>query len=226
MRISEGSSPDGFHRLAPLFTSQLPNAATSRLRVTPRLHFLTSAIALRVKKFGPPLWVLALSALVSTNARAFENQWHLGASANALTFAGDKSYWVPTLGLYGAYGLSDVFDVRLETGLGLPVSPTKSGASLEYGELVLAYKVDIIEWIPWVGLGAGVFGATGDLQGGDRNALQPAGSLWIGMDYAFSREWGVGALFAMHSWFADSTRSNVRLAAEQFGLRFEHRFGW
>jgi hypothetical protein len=190
---------------------------------------VTGAIARRVKKFGPPLlatMAIGLGALTATRAHAFENQWHLGAGANAVSFAGDRNYLVPMLGVHGAYGLSDVFDVRLETGIGLPVSPTKSGASLEYGELVLAYKVDIIEWIPWVGLGAGAFGATGDLQGAKRDALQPAGSLWIGMDYAFSREWGVGAVFALHSWFADSTRSNLRLAAEQFGLHFEHRFGW
>jgi hypothetical protein len=164
--------------------------------------------------------------LRAINAHAFENQWHLGAGASGLTYSGDSSYIMPALSLHGAYGLSDVFDVRLETALGMPLSSAKSGSALGFAELVLAYKVDIIEWIPWVGLGAGGFGVTKGLQGPERNALQPSGSLWVGMDYAFSRQWGVGAVFAAHSWVMDSSRSNLRLAATQFGLRIERRFGW
>lgn len=163
--------------------------------------------------------------LGAINAHAFENQWHLGAGANGLSYSGDKGYLMPALSLHGAYGLSDVFDLRLETALGMSVSPDTHG-TLGLAELVFAYKIDIIEWIPWVALGAGVFGATGGVQGAQRDALQPAGSLWLGMDYAFSREWGIGGVFAAHSWIGDTSRSNLRLASTQFGLRVERRFGW
>jgi hypothetical protein len=186
----------------------------------------SGAMGPRVRKYGPILLAVSLSTLGATHAQAFENQWHLGAGVNGLSFSGDKNYFVPTLNLYGAYGLSDMFDLRLETGAGVPLSSAKSGSSLEYGELVFAYKLDVIEWIPWAGLGAGVFAATGDFQGVRREAIQPAASLWFGIDYAFSREWGVGGLFALHSWVTDSTRSNVRMAATQFGLHVERRFGW
>jgi hypothetical protein len=172
------------------------------------------------------LVVAAAGGLCATDALAFENQWHLGAGLGALSFANTSRYLVPAVSLHGAYGLSDMFDVRLEMGAGVPTSSPKSGSSLEYAEGVLAYKIDIVEWIPWVGLGAGVFGATSGFQGVARNAVQPAASFWLGLDYAFSRQWGVGGAFALHSWVADSERSGLRLAAEQFTLRIERRFGW
>lgn len=180
----------------------------------------------RVNKLGPFAAVASLCALLAPNARAFENQWHVGTGANGMSFSGAASHFMPALSLHGAYGLSDVFDLRAETALALPLSGATSGSALGLAELVFAYKVDIIEWIPWVGIGGGVFGATKGLQGAERDALQPASSLWVGMDYAFSREWGLGGVFAMHSWFADATRANLRLAATHFGLHIERRFGW
>jgi hypothetical protein len=162
----------------------------------------------------------------ATPAAAFENQWHLGTGASAVLFAGDASYLVPSLNLHGAYGVSDVFDLRLQMATGMPLSPPQSGCSLTFAEAVVAYKLDIIEWIPWVGLGPGVFGATGKLEGRERHALQPSVGLWLGLDYAFSREWGVGGTLSLHSWVADSTRSSLRHAASQFGISIERRFGW
>ena len=186
----------------------------------------SSAIPRDVTKRVLILVVTALSELCPIDALAFEHQWHLGAGASAMSYANHSSYFVPALSLYGAYDVSDMFDARLEMGAGLPTASPKSGGSLEYAEGVFAYKIDIIEWIPWVGLGAGVFGATGGFQGAGRNPVQPAASLWLGMDYAFSRQWGVGAAYALHSWVADSERSSLRLAAQQFTLRIERRFGW
>ena len=179
-----------------------------------------------VTRHALALWVVAGCCLSARTALAFENQWHLGAGLGTVAYVNNKQYQVPTLSLHGAYGVSDVFDARLEAGAGLPVAPAKSGSSLEYAEAIMAYKVDIIEWIPWVGLGAGVFGATGGFQGYQRHAVQPAAGLWLGMDYAFAREWGVGAAVAVHSWFLDSGRHGLRLAANQFVLRVERRFGW
>lgn len=166
--------------------------------------------------------------LISAPACAFEGQWHLGAGIGMISFNGNSNYSMPALALHGAYGISDTFDARLELGESVPLSSGDSGRSLGYAEGILAYKLDIIEWIPWAGLGLGAFAATGGLQGevARRDPVQPAASLWLGLDYAFSREWGVGAFVAMHSWVADSTRSTIRLAATNFGLRVERRFGW
>jgi len=170
--------------------------------------------------------VSLVAVLLPRIASAFEGQWHVGGGLGLMSYGGDTHFTMPELALHGAYGLSNVFDVRLELGESLPLSSGKSNRGLGYAEAVLAYKLDIIEWIPWAGLGAGAFAATGDLQGRGREALQPAASLWFGLDYAFNREWGAGAFIGMHSWFADSTRSGLHYAATNFGLRIERRFGW
>jgi hypothetical protein len=164
--------------------------------------------------------------LLSRPALGFEGQWHLGAGLGAMSYRGDGNTLMPELTLHGAYGLSDTFDARLELGDAFPLTSLERGRGLGHAEGVLAYKLDVIEWIPWAGLGVGVFAATGDLQGANRHAVQPAASVWLGLDYAFNRQWGAGGFFAMHSWFADSTRSGIRLAATEFGLRVERRFGW
>ena len=166
------------------------------------------------------------ACFVGSPSQAFEGQWHLGAGLGAMDYRGDTNYLMPELTLHGAYGVSDTFDARMELGAALPVSSGSSGRSLEYAEGVFAYKLDVIEWIPWAGLGVGAFAASGGLQGANRDAVQPAASLWFGLDYAFSRQWGVGGFVSMHSWFADSARSGVRYAATNFGLRIERRFGW
>lgn len=164
--------------------------------------------------------------LFATKALAFDHQWQVGLGASAMTFANTRNYWVPALSVHGTYGLSDVFDARLEMAMGAPLGSAPSGSTLEYAEGVLAYKLDVIEWVPWAGIGAGLFGATSGFQGNGRDALQPAASLWVGLDYAFSRQWGAGAIVAIHAWPFDSERNGTRVAAAEFGLRLERRFGW
>ncbi len=166
------------------------------------------------------------ACLVAPRAGAFEGQWHLGAGLGMMSYRGDSNYSMLELTLHGAYGISDSFDARLELGESVPLSSGDSNRSLGYAEGILAYKLDVIEWIPWAGLGVGAFAASGGLQGMRREPVQPAASLWFGLDYAFAREWGIGAFVSVHSWIADSTRSSLRYAATNFGLRVERRFGW
>ena len=171
--------------------------------------------------------VVSLVVLLGAgSAGAFEGQWHLGGGLGMMSYRGDRHYSMPQLELHGAYGLSNVFDARLELGESIPLTSGSSSRSLGYAEGVFAFKLDVIEWIPWAGLGVGAFAATGGLERHGASALTPAASLWFGLDYAFNREWGVGAFVAMHSWFLDSTRSGVGYAATNFGLRVERRFGW
>jgi hypothetical protein len=164
--------------------------------------------------------------LVTPRVQAFQGQWHLGAGIGMMSYRGDSTVSMPSLALHGAYGLNDMFDARLELGESVPLSSGDSSRSLGYAEGILAYKLDVIEWIPWAGLGVGAFAASGGLQGASREPVQPAASVWFGLDYAFAREWGFGAFLALHSWVADSTRSTPRYAATNFGIRFERRFGW
>jgi hypothetical protein len=174
-------------------------------------------------------WATAVglsTCLLAHRAHAFEGQWHLGAGAGMMAFSGDSHYVMPELTLHGAYGISDTFDARLELGESIPLSSGSHARSLGYAEAALVYKLDVVEWIPWAGIGAGVFGATGGLQGAGRNPMQPAASLWLGLDYAFNREWGLGGAVSVHSFIADSARSSLRYAATSIGVHVERRFGW
>jgi hypothetical protein len=141
-------------------------------------------------------WALGLVAGVATlaprTAQAFERQWHLGLGGG-ISVPSEEYGAAPALSLHGAYGISDVFDVRLSaSGSLLRLSPDGGGQNaLSLGTLGLAYKLDVIEWIPYCGVRAGyyLFGASpkGELsrQGGSVGGM-------CGLDYSFTRAAAVG----------------------------------
>jgi hypothetical protein len=146
----------------------------------------------------------ALSAAVLAwslegTAHAFEREWHLGVGLGA---AAANEYRVgPALNAYAAYGVSDVFDLRLEL-LGsqhfvTPPRPelglaTREAPSLFYGgKVALAYKIDVIQWIPYVALTAGYLGVTLPLA--PYTSGQPSAGILAGLDYVASRDFGLGA---------------------------------
>jgi hypothetical protein len=153
--------------------------------------------------------------LSAANARAFEREWHLGgglggAAANGYPFG-------PAVNLYGAYGLSDVFDLRLE--LAASRHGTTPDPAVLYGaKLALAYKVDVIQWIPYLAVSAGYLGVT------ERRAPftlgQPTVGLLAGLDYALTRNFGLGIAGSYDYAFHPG-------AAYVNGfLRAEYRFGF
>lgn len=166
--------------------------------VVPRLALVILAAA---------LFVVALPRTAS----AFERQWHLGAG---LGWVVPKDAYTsgPAVALHLAYGISDMFDARVEVRSSLhDLEAPASSASAEERALGggrnsfsqamvgLAYKVDVIEWVPYLGVRAGYyrFGATPPLAKfpiGKEYARQ-GGSLgtMLGVDYAFSRSAAIGA---------------------------------
>jgi hypothetical protein len=64
----------------------------------------------------------------------------------------------PAVDLYAAYGLTDMFDVKLDL---VASDHAVDGLDDRYrtflGTLGLAYKIDVIEWIPYLGLSAGLW---------------------------------------------------------------------
>ena len=101
---------------------------------------LSIGTALMVLSLGPPV-------------RAFERQWHVGGGVGLATESGRDDVGL-SLGVHGAYGISDVFDVRLE----LQASPSDV-ARLPSWFLApragLAYKLDVLRWIPYAGASGG-----------------------------------------------------------------------
>ncbi len=169
---------------------------------------------------------LALTGLLLTPAAlGFENQWHLGAGlgASGFTKAGGLA---PAGGIHGAYGVSDVFDARAEAMLSCQIYGDTNGDCIASGILALTYKVDIIQWIPWVGPGIGIHRLGGQLRSESDSRIQAGPSLLFGMDYAWSREMGVGLAVGLHTMPFDDRRSAVEIAYYTSLVRFEYRWGW
>jgi hypothetical protein len=163
----------------------------------------------------------ALVTLVSAgSARAFERQWHVGAAAgvsNAQTYS-----LSPAVGLYGAYGLSDVFDARLELTLRGYELTDAQNASAAAAMLGIAYKIDVIRWVPWVGLFGGYLGA---LKEPPADAPFPrhggAVGVGLGMDYALTRKLGFGLTLRY-----DQVLSDADGRVFDALLRAEYRWGF
>lgn len=137
----------------------------------------------------------------SSPAKAYEHQWHVGGGLGYTLLAPGATFPVTTT-QHGAsasahltYGLTDAFNLMGELDGGyypgaLPVA--RAGASVGVG-----YVIDVLRWVPYVGLmagGSGLFvmgdcGARGEATcGGPRLGV----SIPFGLDYQFSRSFAVG----------------------------------
>lgn len=163
------------------------------------------------------LFVLLGATLSPREASAFERQWHLGAAASFVAPNQSRANGYGA-GLYASYGMSDVFDVRAELRSSFHEKLGDRGAfSLHTGALGLCYKLDILEWIPYLGVRAGYFEQAGGLGGWDRRGGFVGG--FAGVDHAFSRSWAAGVEVATDQLLAEGL-----LSAASF--RVEYRWGY
>jgi hypothetical protein len=166
---------------------------------------------------------VGLSAAVwaaPTTARAFERQWHVGAALGAAS--GKGLGLSPAAGAYAAYGLSDAFDARVELsarGYDLAKSAHPNALSAMAG---VAYKLDVLRWVPWAGAYAGylTFLDTPPV-GSAFKAHDVALGLGVGLDYAFSRSLGAGATLRFDQALSRSSATSFEAL-----LRVEYRWGW
>jgi hypothetical protein len=164
---------------------------------------------------------LVVTALVlsASAASAFERQWHVGAGLGVANPTHPGVGAGPAVNLYGAYGLTDMFDLKLD--LMASQHPLK-GSDERYrtimGTLGLSYKIDIIEWIPYFGLSGGVFRT--DLPESVVTEEQDiALGGFLGLDYAVSRSFGLGVVSRAH-WFVEGEGMG------EVYFRAEYRWGW
>lgn len=153
-------------------------------------------------------------------AQAFERQWHLGGAVGVSNGNGLETS--PAFGVYAAYGLSDVFDARLELtarGYGLANEQDPHQLSAMVG---LVYKLDVLRWVPWGGVYAGYQGfEAAPREGSVFKQHDAALGLGVGLDYAFSRSFGAGVSLRF-----DDALSNGDAATFDALLRAEYRWGW
>lgn len=169
---------------------------------------------------GPSLALsVAACLLTPRSALGFERQWHVGAGVGWVVPT--ESYRAGgAVGLHGAYGISDVFDARFQVQSS--VHEAREGAqdstSLTLLGLGIAYKIDIIEWVPYLGVRAGYyrFGAGPLLPYARDGAL--IGSM-LGIDYAFSRHIATGLEVDFDTLLPEGGVFGAM-------LRAEYRWGW
>ncbi len=156
--------------------------------------------------------------VVATPAVAFEREWHLGAGAGATDLTAAGVGWGPEVGVHGAYGISDSFDVRLESRLALlPVTlrDVDEWRGFLRTEVALAYKLDILRWVPWASVGAGYFLALEEpLPVQELRRHDGLVSGMLGLDYAVSRGFGLGVVGRSALLFAGSWEYGAQLRAE------------
>jgi hypothetical protein len=152
------------------------------------------------------------------NASAFENQWHFGGGLGVAAPSGAYSL-APAAGVYGAYGISDVFDVKLELTLARATVESRPASLLTGAHAALAYKIDVIQWIPYLGVRAGMI-AVSDPVGPFKGLQASAGGI-AGVEYAMSRSLGFGLELFLDYSLGDSSAHMLGALATA-----EYRFGY
>lgn len=87
-----------------------------------------------------------------------------------------------------AVGIADWLVVRSAVGYALLFERDHELSQAARLRLEGAYLLDVLQWVPFFGVGGGlwVVGEPGGL------AIRPAGHLWFGVDYLAARAWTVG----------------------------------
>ena len=164
---------------------------------------------------------VSLGLLVAaSSAHAFEREWHLGGGAGITN--GSGLTLSPAVAAYVAYGLSDVFDARLElTARGYHIGSEHNPHALS-AMAGVAYKLDVLRWVPWAGVYAGYLGfleqppADSSFERHD-----VALGLGLGLDYAFTRKLGAGVTLRY-----DDALGRANTSTFDALLRAEYRWGW
>ncbi|MCC6216548.1 MAG: hypothetical protein IT376_16920 [Polyangiaceae bacterium] len=173
------------------------------------------------------LLAAALSIAASRRAMAFEDQLHLGAGAGTAGFVAAGQQAGTAAAAYLAYGWTDAFDLRFETLFVDPPDPSgERGARTLHRILLggLTYKVDVLEWIPYIGVLVGHY-SFGAARPPDVGASGVGVALPAGLDWAPTRELGLGVQLGYHGSLAALPSFG---AAPYFSaaLRAEYRWGW
>ncbi|HKO48756.1 MAG TPA: outer membrane beta-barrel protein [Polyangiaceae bacterium] len=169
----------------------------------------------------------ALVWLAPSRAHAFEREWHVGGGVGLTAYPNHYGAG-PSLGLNAGYGISDVFDLKLEllgsshTYQATAESPRERGQAYS-AAAGLSYKLDILQWIPYGAALVGFQHIAGPLPISDpfrRNDALVA--VVLGLDYAATRNFGLGVSF----------RTNILLSTIGEGeafttmLRAEYHWGF
>jgi len=154
----------------------------------------------------------------SANALAFEHQSHIGVDGGVAFISIDQK---PTLsvggggGIHYAYGLSDAFNLLVE-GAFCPVAlqedkvtngmtnPTNRATMIENVGVGVAYTLDVVRWVPYVGIMASGFTLHGGTIDGVR--VTAGATIAAGIDYQLTpgpKHFALGIAVRQHFMLSD-----------------------
>lgn len=137
----------------------------------------------------PALLLACLACAWSTPARAYEDQASFGVAAGYRLAASDLPQHGLTLGVNAGLGLDDIWTLRLRGGYSEhPAAGGYPTGHLVDGAVELIYMLDVLQWVPYAGLGAGALWLR---RNGD-DALGVSVHVVAGLDYLYSRRWVFG----------------------------------
>lgn len=150
--------------------------------------------------------LVALGAsLHAPSAFAFDDLWHVGGGLGAVNTSASAIRLGPAANGYVSYGLSDMFDLKLDLAASSHAVELATGTetlhAMYTATLGASYKIDVGDWIPYLGghLGSIYADMPGDLGIGTRGLL--VGGV-VGLDYFAGRELGFGITNRWH-WLID-----------------------
>ncbi|MFW5876662.1 MAG: hypothetical protein ACOCXM_07990 [Myxococcota bacterium] len=133
-----------------------------------------------------PCVALVLAMLPASGTRAYEDQLTVGVDTGyALVLAEGASHgW--TVGADASVGLGDLFSLRGRAGYGF--HPQGGGLHVAAAGAEVLYLLDVLEWVPYFGVGAdGFFMALDGSTRGDLGLHAVLGVEWLA-----SRDWLLG----------------------------------
>jgi opacity protein-like surface antigen len=176
---------------------------------------------------------LGASLSLAGSAEAIERQHHLGLgpSLSMLSVSEKSTMSVGAgLALHYTYGLDDQFNLMVEASSSIvaknqqqdtPETPRTRPAGVDHGAVGVGYVIDILRWVPYIGVLGGVY----RLHGGTlpEALFLPGLEVGAGLDYQLSRKWAVGAAFRQHLLLSKmDTYPSYSTAL----LRFEYMWGY
>ena len=185
--------------------------------------YVAHVVRFRVLSCGLLLLVVLVFA---PRANAFERQWHAGVDAGYAGISWDGAFRSGFGGgVHGAYGLTDAFNLMLEVGGSMhSVCEGCSSLSVLHGGAGVGYTLDILRWVPYMGLLVGGYRFGGVTMPEARQDAQFKVGLQgaLGMDFRPSRSWAVGVQLRYHTMLDDPLEVHYMT---MFG-RFELLWGW
>ena len=172
------------------------------------------------------------STALAQSAGAVEREHHLGGDVGgSVLVIGNKS--TPDVGggvgAHWKYGLSDDLDLMAEGAWSL-VAPGQTGGPRTPGtypawvanaDVGVGYVLDVLRWVPYVGVLAGGYALAGGTVDGAK--VLPGGAVALGLDYRFDRHLAGGVAVREHVLF---TQISTYPSFMQAFARVEYTWGW